>query len=86
LLTGKYRPGAIFASNDVRSKFDAEKMKRDLAEVARLKKEEVPAGTLMGDWALTWCLKAPVVSSVICGCKNPDQVRMNAGVAELATG
>jgi len=86
LLTGKYRPGAIFASNDVRSKFDAEKMKRDLAEVARLKKEEVPAGTLMGDWALTWCLKAPVVSSVICGCKNPDQVRMNAGVAELVTG
>jgi aryl-alcohol dehydrogenase-like predicted oxidoreductase len=86
LLTGKYRPGAIFASNDVRSKFDAEKMKLDLAEVARLKKEEVPAGMLMGDWSLAWCLKDPVVSSVICGCKNPAQVQTNAGVAELVTG
>jgi len=23
------------------------------------------------------------VSSVICGCKNPEQVRANAGAAEL---
>jgi aryl-alcohol dehydrogenase-like predicted oxidoreductase len=83
LLTGKYKPGATFAANDVRSHFDAEKMKRDLAEVARLQKEEVPAGVSMANWAMAWCLQDPLVSSVICGCKNPEQVRANASAAEL---
>ena len=83
LLTGKYKPGATFAANDVRSNFDAEKMKRDLAEVERLQKGEVPAGALMSHWAMAWCLQDPIVSSVICGCKNPEQVRANASAAEL---
>ena len=83
LLTGKYQPGAMFAANDVRSNFDAEKMKRDLAEVARLQKAEVPAGIPMANWAMAWCLQDPLVSSVICGCKNPEQVRANASAAEL---
>ncbi len=47
LLSGKYKPGATFAANDVRATFDAEKMKRDLVEVERLQKEEVPAGVPM---------------------------------------
>jgi aryl-alcohol dehydrogenase-like predicted oxidoreductase len=83
LLTGKYKPGATFAANDVRSSFDAEKIKRDLAEVERLQKEEVPAGVPMANWAMAWCLQDPLVSSVICGCKNPEQVRANAKAAEL---
>ena len=82
LLTGKYKPGATFAANDVRSNFDAEKMKRDLVEVERLQKEEVPAGVSMANWAMRWCLQDPLVSSVICGCKNPEQVRANASAAE----
>ena len=83
LLTGKYKQGVTFAANDVRSNFDAEKMQRDLAEVARLQKEEVPAGIPMANWAMAWCLQDPLVSAVICGCKNPEQVRANAGAAEL---
>ncbi|MGA2853607.1 MAG: aldo/keto reductase [Verrucomicrobiota bacterium] len=83
LLTGKYKQGAIFPANDVRSKMDAEKMKSDLAEVERLQKEEVPAGIPMAKWAMAWCLRDPLVSSVVCGCKNPEQVRANAGAAEL---
>ena len=83
LLTGKYKAGATFAANDVRSKMDGEKMKRDLAEVARLQTEEVPAGISMANWAMAWCLQDPLVSSVICGCKNPGQVRANASAAEL---
>jgi len=85
LLTGKYKPGATFAANDVRSNFDAAKMKRDLAAVERLKQEELPAGISMANWAMTWCLQDPLVSSVICGCKNPEQVRANAGAADLLT-
>jgi len=82
-LTGKYKSGVTFAANDVRSKFDAEKLKRDLAEVERLQKEEVPAGVPMANWAMAWCLQDPVVSSIICGCKNPEQVRANASAASL---
>ena len=85
LLTGKYKQGATFAANDVRSKMDEEKMRRDLAEVARLQTEEVPAGVSMANWAMAWCLQDPLVASVICGCKNPAQVRANASAAELLT-
>ncbi len=85
LLTGKYKAGATFAANDVRSKMDEAKLKRDLAEVARLQTEEVPAGVSMANWAIAWCLQNPIVSSVICGCKNPDQVRSNARAATLVT-
>ncbi len=75
LLSGKYKPGATFAANDVRATFDAEKMKRDLIEVERLQKEEVPAGVPMAKWAMAWCLKNPVVTRIIPGCKNPEQVK-----------
>jgi aryl-alcohol dehydrogenase-like predicted oxidoreductase len=83
LLSGKYKPGATFPANDVRSAIDAEKMKRDLAEVERLQREEVPAGVPMAKWAMAWCLRNPVVTALISGCKNPDQVKANASAAEL---
>lgn len=85
LLTGKYKPGATFAANDMRSSLNAEDLQRHLAEVERLHKEEVPADVPMARWAMAWCLKDPLVSSVICGCKNPEQVRANAGAAEFVT-
>jgi len=83
LLSGKYKPGAAFAAGDVRTTFNAEKMQRDLAEVERLQREEVPAGVPMAQWAMAWCLKNPAVTTLIPGCKNPEQVRANAGAAEL---
>jgi len=85
LLSGKYKPGATFPANDVRSAIDAEKMKRDLVEVGRLQREEVPAGVPMAKWAMAWCLKNPVVTAIIPGSKNPEQVRANASAAELVT-
>src|ERR1035438_7568826 len=42
LLTGKYKPGVTFAANDVRSATDIKKINRDLAEVERLQKIEMP--------------------------------------------
>ena len=83
LLSGKYKPGVTFAANDVRATFDVEKLKRDLAEVERLQREEVPPGMPMAQWAMAWCLKNPVVTALIPGCKNPEQVRANAGASEL---
>jgi aryl-alcohol dehydrogenase-like predicted oxidoreductase len=83
LLTGKYKPGATFPGNDVRSAIDAEKMKRDLAEVERLQREEVPAGMPIANWAMAWCLKNPVVTALIPGSKSPEQVKANASAADL---
>jgi aryl-alcohol dehydrogenase-like predicted oxidoreductase len=83
LLSGKYKPGASFPANDVRATFDAEKLKRDLAEVERLQREEVPPGVPMAKWAMAWCLRDPVVSAIIPGCKNPGQMKANASAAEL---
>lgn len=83
LLSGKYKPGTTFTGSDVRASFDAEKLKRDLAEVERLQKEEVPPGVPMAQWAMAWCLRNSIVTTLIPGCKNPDQVRANARAADL---
>ncbi len=82
-LTGKYKLGAKFSPDDVRSSYDAEKLTRELTEVERLQKEEVPPGIPMGRWALAWCLKNPAVTAVIPGCKDAKQVVENAAGAEL---
>ncbi len=82
-LSGKYKPGATFAEGDVRSRHKTEEVNRRLAEVHRILAEEVPSGVDMAVWALAWCLRHPAVTSVIPGCKNPDQLRKNASAAEL---
>ncbi|RSL30118.1 aldo/keto reductase [Salibacterium salarium] len=82
-LSGKYKPGATFAENDVRHRHDQEETRRKLATVAELEKHEVPQGVPMAQWALAWCLKHPAVTCVIPGCKNPDQVESNAKAADL---
>jgi aryl-alcohol dehydrogenase-like predicted oxidoreductase len=83
LLTGKYRAGAVFPANDVRAAFDAEKMRRDLEEVERIRSKELPAGAAMARWAIAWCLRDPVVCAAIPGCKDPAQVAANAAAADL---
>jgi aryl-alcohol dehydrogenase-like predicted oxidoreductase len=83
LLSGKYSSGTTFPSTEVRGTFDAKKLKRDLEEVERIRKIEVPSGTPMAQWALAWCLRNPLVSAVIPGCKDPAQVRSNAEAAKL---
>ncbi|MCR2804139.1 aldo/keto reductase [Paenibacillus soyae] len=82
-LSGKYKPGAVFAGNDVRHRHDAEATRLKLEEVERIAREEVPAGVDMASWALAWCLKHPAVTTVIPGCKDPAQVEANARAAEL---
>ena len=83
LLSGKYRPGVTFPANDWRSTFEAEKLRKDLAEVEHIRQTEVPAGVPMAQWALAWCLKNPAVSAVIPGCQDPAQVAANAAAAEF---
>jgi aryl-alcohol dehydrogenase-like predicted oxidoreductase len=84
LLSGKYKPGATFARNDVRGNWLAQGMDERLVEAQKIAAEEVPAGIPMARWALAWCLKHPAVQCVIPGCKSVQQVEDNARAAELA--
>ncbi|TBL71377.1 aldo/keto reductase [Paenibacillus thalictri] len=82
-LSGKYKPGATFADNDVRHRHDREQTLEKLKLVEQIRDNEVPAGMDMATWALAWCLKHPAVTAVIPGCKNPEQVEANARAAEF---
>lgn len=82
-LSGKYKPGATFRADDVRSRHAREKTEQRLREVEEIAENELPHGVPMAQWALAWCLTHPAVSAVIPGCKNVEQVRSNARAAEL---
>ncbi|HET7657377.1 MAG TPA: aldo/keto reductase [Bacillales bacterium] len=82
-LSGKYKPGAQFAKNDVRHRHDANETAEKLRLVEQIRNEEVPEGVNMAQWALAWCLKNEVVTTVIPGCKNSDQVESSAKAADL---
>ena len=80
-LGGNYRPGAVFPENDTRSAYGAEFNNQQLELVEKIRREELPPGQNMAQWALAWCLKNPAVSSVIVGCKDIAQLESNAGAA-----
>ncbi|MEQ6377053.1 aldo/keto reductase [Bacillaceae bacterium S4-13-58] len=82
-LSGKYKPGAQFAKDDVRSRHDPKVTADLLKEVEEIGHNEVPEGVSIASWALAWCLKHSAVTTVIPGCKNPEQVVLNAKATEL---
>lgn len=82
-LSGKYKPGAKFASGDVRSRHDEKERIEKLKRVEKIHNTEVPENTDMATCALAWCLQHPAVTTVIPGCKNPEQVIKNAEAADL---
>ncbi|SER50186.1 Predicted oxidoreductase [Gracilibacillus ureilyticus] len=82
-LSGKYKPGATFTSNDVRSRHDQKETERKLKLVDEIAYHELPEGVDMASWALAWCLKHEAVTTVIPGCKNEEQVISNAKAADL---
>jgi aryl-alcohol dehydrogenase-like predicted oxidoreductase len=84
-LSGKYKPGAVFDETDVRHRHDREATLQKLQEVERIEQQEVPQGMDMAKWALAWCLKHPAVTAVIPGCKNADQVTINASSVDLVS-
>jgi myo-inositol catabolism protein IolS len=83
LLSGKYKPGHQFTGNNVRATRENEIIQQRLKEVEKIVQEELPEGVTMAAWALAWCLNNTAVTSVIPGCKNPEQVISNASAAEL---
>src|SRR5688572_20589304 len=55
-LSGKYKPGATFKADDVRSHRDPKDVDAQIREAQRIAAEEVPPGVDMAQWALAWCL------------------------------
>lgn len=84
-LSGKYKPGTVFAGNDVRHRHDQQHVAQLLKLVEEIKQHEVPEGVDMAQWALAWCLKHPAVTTVIPGSKSPAQVEANALAAQYAS-
>lgn len=83
-LSGKYKPGTEFTDkDDTRSRHDKESVQQKLELVERIRQKELPEGVDMASWALAWCLQHPAVTSVIPGCKSPEQVASNARAADL---
>lgn len=83
ILSGKYKSGAKFPPDDYRSTIPPDKLARDLESMERVRSTELPPGVPMAQWALAWCLRNATVSTVIPGCRNPDQVRANAAAITL---
>ncbi|WP_058304588.1 aldo/keto reductase [Gorillibacterium timonense] len=84
-LSGKYKPGAVFGSDDVRHRHDKDKTDAKLRLVEEILLNEVPEGTPMAAWALAWCLKHDAVTAVIPGCKDTAQVEANAAAVDLVS-
>jgi aryl-alcohol dehydrogenase-like predicted oxidoreductase len=82
-LTGKFTGTEAFPSNDMRSTIERTAVDRWMRELEQIRATELPVGVPMGQWALAWCLKNPTVTSVIPGCKNPEQVEFNAKAADV---
>lgn len=77
-LSGNYKPGTVFPGNDTRSTYSQNFNDEQLRLVEEIKRSEVPPGVNMAQWALAWCLKHKAVTSVVVGCKNIEQLELNA--------
>lgn len=85
LLTGKLKPEdqQRFQGEDVRARnFAGDVFKQQLEKVERLRFLEKP-GRPLGQAAIAFCFAHPVVSTVIPGGRNAQQVRENAAAANV---
>jgi aryl-alcohol dehydrogenase-like predicted oxidoreductase len=82
-LSGKYREGVRFGTDDFRSRKTSQELDAMALEARRIREQEVPAGVTMAAWALSWCLRNPLVTAVIPGCKDAEQVTQNAAAVRL---
>ena len=51
--------------------------------INEIKAKEVPPDIDLAQWALAWCLKNPVITAVIPGCKSVEQIESSAKAVNL---
>ncbi len=76
ILSGKYNIGHNFDKNDHRNKFNYKLNQKLIKEAHRIKDKEVDT-IKMSQWSIAWCLKNELISTVIPGCKNLNQLKDN---------
>ena len=82
ILSGKYSIDHVFESTDHRNRFGEEVNKGLIAEALKIKKNEV-GDYKMSEWSIAWCLKNKIISTVIPGCKNINQLKSNINSYKL---
>ena len=78
-LTGKYNEKSIFPKGDFRSLWSETEKQKMLEKVQNIK-NSLPIDQSLSQHAVEWVLKNNSVSTVIVGCKTPEQVRDNFGI------
>jgi len=88
VLTGKYRPGqappeGTRASDPQQNMFmgGGKLDQAQLEKVEKLRPIAEAEGMSLAQLSLAWCLRKPILSSVIIGASRPDQVNDNAAAS-----
>jgi voltage-dependent potassium channel beta subunit len=90
LLTGKYNDGIPKGSRVtlagyewLKERYEGPEAESRIKKVGQLKTIAEEMGISMAQLALAWCLKNPMVSSVITGASRPEQVVENMKAMEM---
>jgi len=90
MLTGKYLDGIPDGSRVtlagyewLKGLLESEKGKKQMAQVAELKKVADELGTSLAKLAIAWCLKNPNVSTIILGASKASQLEETLTAAEI---
>jgi aryl-alcohol dehydrogenase-like predicted oxidoreductase len=85
MLTGKYRPGHVFAADDERvdkAQFEDDMFVPAMLIVEKLLEWAADNGHEGAQLAIAWTLAHPAVTSCIIGAKTPEQAVYNAAAGD----
>jgi len=86
LLTDKFKGGALFGPDDMRSRDDRFRGRRFLRgrlAASDLTKIGERVGVSAASLAVGWVASRPGITAVIAGCRSPEQVRQNVAAVRM---
>ncbi len=83
-LTGKYTKDSVFPVGDIRHQWPFKYQGQLVNQVEGFKKAIGPSSSTLAQSAIGFVLTQPAVSTVIPGCKTPDQAQENFKTSELS--
>lgn len=82
-LTGKLTHETVFAEGDIRNAyFSGDRLARTVERVEAIKQTIADQEPSLAAAALKFAMKPPAVSTVVVGCRNEHQARMNFAVGD----
>lgn len=86
LLTGKIKPGHVFAEGDHRSSntfYSSENIEKVNAFLARIKPIALDKGVSLSQLVLKWTVMHPGITIALAGARNAEQSVLNAGASDV---